>query len=974
VPVGAQDLSRLSALLDEALALEPEERLRWLASLPEPDRALGQALRHLFEGDGDPEDFLETLPRVPPADESTARAGDVVGPYRLIREIASGGMGSVWMAERVDGALHRQVALKLPRLAWGAGLAERMARERDIGAILEHPHIARLYDAGVDHRGRPFLAFEYIEGERIDAWCTRHELSTRSRLELFLQVAQAVAHAHARLVVHRDLKPSNVLVTADGAVHLLDFGIAKLLRETHSEETGLTQLLGQAMTPHYASPEQLRGEPVTVASDVYSLGVLLYELLTGQRPHDPKRASIAALEEAILQGEAPAASRRVTDRARRHALRGDVDAILAKALQREPGRRYATVDAMADDVRRRLAGEPVVARPATTWYRLWKFVVRARTGLSLALAATLSILVAASVSLSQAEQANEAAARANAVKDFVLDTFRVDAAGGPAGLDLRRGPREYLLQRGAELIDARFVGQPALQAELHGVVASLFDEMADFRLAETHAARRVDVLARGDAPTPERVAAAIALSQALLKLGRPEQGEVQASQALEWARDEPRLAILARLQLVSTLAAQGKAQALGAELERLDAQIARDLPRDSFEHAMALDAHATLAAMTGRADAAVGYATQAVAAATALEGVASARVLNLRWSVWRTLIDLGRVAEARSLGASIIADLRQLGGPRDSTAAFAEIYYTAFLFANDPGHQLSFEDAEAIILADREIVKARGCRGIADAGAWSDYFLGWLYAAWHDFDRAEPLLRQALARVAPAGDEPTLIPYAQRTLAWTWIARGDHAHGDEALQAELALMERRASPLADTTRASLAFSRSMQGHGAEALALLAPGPARVRGADPRSLELALIDAGVRIDNGESAAALQRLPAPDVLEALPGADGGRRGEALCATGRPDEGLAALRHYVDAQSVRLSPASPFIARARAVEGLCALAAGDARTAAALARGSRRAFELQPGVSPYFKQPLERLEGALATATKAAHARTS
>jgi len=357
-----------------------------------------------------------------------------------------------------------------------------------------------------------------------------------------------------------------------------------------------------------------------------------------------------------------------------------------------------------------------------------------------------------------------------------------------------------------------------------------------------------------------------------------------------------------------------------------------------------------------------------VAAATALEGVASSRVLNLRWSVWRTFIDLGRVAEARSLGASIIADLRQLGGPRDSTAAFAEIYYTAFLFANDPEHQLSFENAEAVILSDREIVKARGCRGIADAGAWSDYFLGWLYAAWHDFDRAEPLLRQALARVAPAGDEPTLIPYAQRTLAWTWIARGDHAHGDEALQAELALMERRASPLAEATRASLAFSRSMQGHGAEALALLAPARSPVGRADPRSLELALIDAGVYIDNGESAVALQRLPAPEVLEALPGADGGRRGEALCATGHPDEGLAALRHYVDAQGARLSPASPFIARARAIEGLCALAAGDARTAATLAHGSRRAFALQPGVSPYFKQPLERLEGALATTARA------
>ena len=740
-------------------------------------------MRRLFEdGDGDAEDFLENLPCVPPADESMASAGDVVGPYRLIREIASGGMGSVWVAERLDGALRRQVALKLPRLAWDEGLAERMGRERDIAARLAHPHIARLYDAGVDERGRPFLAFELIEGVRIDAWCTQHELSVRARLKLFLQVAQAVAYAHARLVVHRDLKPSNVLVTADGAVHLLDFGIAKLLRESRSDETGLTQLLGQAMTPHYASPEQLRGEAVTVASDVYSLGVMLYELLTGQRPHDPKRASIAALEEAILQGEALPASRRVGERARAQCA--------ARRRRRDPGQ--GACGAMPRGAMRRSTRWPTTSAATSRASPWWRGPRPRGIGCGSSscaraprcrwpLAATASIIVAATVSLAQAEQANEAAARANAVKDFVLDTFRIDAAGGPAGLDLRRGPREYLLQRGAALIDARFVGPPPLQAEQHGVVATLFDEMADFRLAQAHAARRVDVLAHDEAPASERVAASIALSQALLKLGRLEQGEVQATQALEWARDDARLAILARLQLVSTLAAQGKAQALAQELARLDAQIARDAPADSFEHAMALDARAALAAMTGRSDEAVADARQAVAMAVALQGVGSPRELNLRWSVWRTLIDLGRVAEARDLGASIIADLRQLGGPRDSTAAFAEIYYTAFLFANDPGHQAVVRDAEAVILADREIVKARGCRGIADAGAWSDYFLGWLYAAWHDFDRAEPLLRKALARVAPAGDEPTLIPYAQRTLAWTWIARGEFAQGDEAL-------------------------------------------------------------------------------------------------------------------------------------------------------------------------------------------------
>jgi len=399
----------LSRLLDEAPEAPPQAPGTWLESLPVPQAHLGDTLMRLIG-----EHAASPGPETRGPDETEAHGGDAVGAYRLIRQVASGGMGSVWLAERVDGALRRQVALKLPHLAWGAGLAERMARERDIGARLEHPHIARLYDAGLDHRGRPFLAFEYIDGVSIDAWCQAHELSIRARLRLFLQVAQAVAYAHTRLVVHRDLKPSNVMVTADAQVHLLDFGVAKLLQESRPDDTGLTQRLGQAMTPHYASPEQLRGEPVTVASDVYSLGVMLYELLTGRRPHEPRRASIAALEEAILQAEPMPASRRVGDNARARALRGDVDAILAKALRRELERRYATVDAMADDVQRHLAGEPVRARPATAFYRWGKWVVRSRAGLALGSVAATSVAVAAVLSLAQAEQANEAAVRARA--------------------------------------------------------------------------------------------------------------------------------------------------------------------------------------------------------------------------------------------------------------------------------------------------------------------------------------------------------------------------------------------------------------------------------------------------------------------------------------------------------------------------------------------------------------------------------
>lgn len=280
------DLSTFSRLLDEALDLEPAQAEAWIAALPEAHRHLLPQLRamlaeHQSQGHAG---FMSDGPKLEggAVDDTLARPDDLVGPYRLIREIGRGGMGAVWLAERADGSLKRHVALKLPRLAWGAGLAERMARERAIGALLEHPNIARLYDAGVDSSGRPYLALEYIDGQPLDAWCEAKALGVPERLRLFLQVARAVAYAHGRLVVHRDLKPSNVLVTADGQAHLLDFGIAKLRHEAAPGDLGLTLEQGRVLTPHYASPEQIRGEAITVASDVYSLGVLLYELLTGR--------------------------------------------------------------------------------------------------------------------------------------------------------------------------------------------------------------------------------------------------------------------------------------------------------------------------------------------------------------------------------------------------------------------------------------------------------------------------------------------------------------------------------------------------------------------------------------------------------------------------------------------------------------------------------------------------------------------
>jgi len=288
-------------------------------------------------------------------------------------------MATVWLAERHDGLIHRPVALKLPRRSWrSAALRERLTRERDILAALTHPNIARLYDAGITADGQPYLALKYVEGRRLDEFVRDRSLDPRERVALFLQIADAVAYAHAQLVVHRDLKPSNILVTADGHVRLLDFGIAKLLEQGEARETELTAQSGRALTPDYASPEQIAGMPIGTASDVYSLGVVLYELLTNQRPYRLTRDSRGALEEAILQVDPARPSDAADARATRAALRGDLDWIVLKAMAKERERRYVSAAELAADLRRFLRNEPVEASPPSTTYRIGKFVRRHR--------------------------------------------------------------------------------------------------------------------------------------------------------------------------------------------------------------------------------------------------------------------------------------------------------------------------------------------------------------------------------------------------------------------------------------------------------------------------------------------------------------------------------------------------------------------------------------------------------------------
>ncbi len=535
----------LSGHLDKVLELADAERLQYLAQLEREDAALAASVREFLAVRGSPgfASFLAAQHAAVELANSASLIGQRLGPYVIEAEIGRGGMGSVWRAHRADGQYEGQVAIKVLNAALvGQPAEQRFRREGSMLAELRHVHIAQLLDAGIASSGQAYLVLEYINGVRLDEYCAGKALGTKERVRLFLDVLSAVAHAHSHLIVHRDLKPANILVTPVGTVKLLDFGIAALLAADGNDNAARAPTVesGMAFTPEYATPEQLLNRPITTATDVYALGLVLFELLSGRHPRAGVGNSAVERVQALMDRDAPPLSASVTSPAIARKLRGDLDNIVAKALRREPTERYATAEALAEDLQRYLADEPVKARPDSLAYRASKFVGRHRTGV---LAGTLSILGLIGLSLFAWLQMHEAQAqrdeavlqRKRAETEARLVTQILDSVG-ESGKPLTLPD---LLDRGVALLDSRFANDPSFQ--VHSLInmsgrfmdAGLTDrELATLNKAEDIARKVGDPLLLAEvecdsveteiaAGRTDRAAARMRDGMAALARGRP---------------------------------------------------------------------------------------------------------------------------------------------------------------------------------------------------------------------------------------------------------------------------------------------------------------------------------------------------------------------------------------------------------------------------------------------------------------------
>ncbi len=896
---------QVSPYLDHALGLGEEERTVWVASLRAQNAAMAGLLQTLLEEHQllAREGFLEQA--LLPLHGAAGLAGQTIGAYTLLSPIGQGGMGSVWLAARSDGRFERRVAVKFLHIALLGRGEERFKREGGILGRLSHPNIAELIDAGLSSSGQPYLVLEYVEGEHIDQYCDKRQLDVEERIRLFLGALLAVAQAHANLIVHRDLKPSNVLVRTDGQVKLLDFGIAKLLEgegET-GEATLLTVEAGKVMTPAYAAPEQVSGGVVTIATDVYALGVLLYVLLTGQHPAGAGDHSPAELISAILDREptrpsdavtsaksnaehakAIAAQRASTPEKLRRQLCGDLDTILGKALKKNPEERYSAVTAFADDLRGHLRHEPISARPDTVAYRASKFVRRNRVAVALvvfAMMATIAGLVGtmtqARTALRQRDFAFRQLDRAESINDFNQFILSDISASG------RPFTAKELLERAEHTLEKE-----------HGANSSRVELMASIgmqytALEEDDQGRRIleqaYKLSRGVSEPVTRAIASCYLAGTLTRLGEHERAESLVHEGLRELPEEPQFA-LARVQCLreGSLVAQGSGHGQQG-IARMEAarEVLQNSPFDSdWMEVQVLAELGEAYRISGQNYKASSVFEKVNTAFLSLgrDETGSAGVLYNDWAL--ALEKLGRPVEAEQLfrramklegeGPVMLNNyaitLRTLGRLNEA----ADYSEKAYLKAQQSGDKYA-------------LYRSMGLRAA-------------IYLDQRDFTRAaamlselEPTLRQ---QFPPDHMTFGLLASAQALLA---SGRGD---------------SKQALLLADRAVAILEHSTQAKGQGADILPSILLRRATVELAAQNPVQ-------AEADAARALAQFQAAGQPGAFSSYIGTAYLKLGDALQAEGKTDEARHAFRSAVEHLEKSLGPDHPDRQAARRLAGL-------------------------------------------------------
>jgi eukaryotic-like serine/threonine-protein kinase len=786
--------------------------------------------------------------------EFSYQAQSSVGPYTLIAQIGEGGMGTVWRARRDDGLMEREVAVKLIAIGMRTmAMRERFARERQILASLNHPNIAGLYDAGVTGGGQPYLVLELIDGERIDAFCDRNALPVAGRLRLFLQVLAAVSHAHQHLVVHRDLKPANILITPAGEAKLLDFGVSKLLdgEEGSAATSDLTRDAGRLLTPEYAAPEQLKNRPVTTATDVYALGVLLYQLLTGCLPHaevgdtpvslaqaiieaDPPRASTVATRAATVAAKSPipaaqneqktqqispemqlfsptirAEKRSTTTRKLSSALSGDLDNILAKALRKDPYERYATVTEFADDIRAHLELRPVKAQPDSMTYRTQKFVRRNRGMVATAGFTMFAILAGVAATAWQANEARKQtliaqreASKANAIRDYMVSMFR--AVGRDAKEFPKRGntTARELLDNAAQKVGGEFNEQPEVRAFMRETLSGLYYDLDQTPKALSEAQQWFDEAQRTLPPThPQLIGAMLQQATVLGRMNRAKESKEMMGRAQTALEPLPHGEQWMKLHIL-------KAYIYSSEYEAAKATSAIDEAKQYSAQfpqlAAELDyAQGQVAFQTGKYKFGEEKMGAAIAHLKATAGDDSVRTAEAQWRLGIIQLYRNNWPEAeRVFSAALPPLIAQSGaGHRDTINLKRDLAFSKA--------RLGKRD-EAFTLIDEVLLHARERKRLDNNSA----FLSGALQSWGrvhffagDTEGAHQAFQEALALVQESKSGPLFEAISTSDLVLTTALKGDTQSANEMAQKVVgAYTQRYGAASVNTVGAKVAFA------------------------------------------------------------------------------------------------------------------------------------------------------------------------